>query len=226
MSIVRIKNIVFDLDGTLADTAADIISSLSESYKSIPEYKNIYIDKTFIGPPLLEMLENITPQIKELEKKIVIEQYRKIYDNNSFKKTKLYHGVRLLLKILLKKGFNLYLVTNKPIRPTMKIIKVLKIDYFKNIVTPDIIKGEKLDKFQMLKHLITTNKLDRKLTLYVGDSPGDIISSKKNKIKSVGVLNGYSSRKEIIMSKPNYIIGETYMLYYIIKNNFQKRIFV
>lgn len=86
MNNFKIKNIIFDLDGTLINSAGDIIHCLKNAYISIPEYSNMEISSSIIGPPLNELIKKITPEITEEQAQIVTKEFRNCYDNSSFRK--------------------------------------------------------------------------------------------------------------------------------------------
>ena len=51
-----IANLIFDFDGTVVDSADDIIDCLTLSYGMFPQYRGIKIDRKIIGPPLTDMI--------------------------------------------------------------------------------------------------------------------------------------------------------------------------
>uniref|UniRef100_A0A7V3N5S1 HAD family hydrolase n=1 Tax=candidate division CPR3 bacterium TaxID=2268181 RepID=A0A7V3N5S1_UNCC3 len=201
-----IKNVIFDLDGTVVDSADDIIECLKHSYSFVPEYKDVTIERKVIGPPLVEMIKTITPGIKEDQIKMVIEEYRKCYDLCDFSRTLLFPGVRELLHSLCSVGIKVFLITNKPIFPTYRILEKVSIHhFFTDIVTPDIKQGESMNKKEMVKYLIEKWKLEKEGTLFISDRASDIHAAHENGVAAIGVLYGYSNRDEIVESQPEYI---------------------
>lgn len=203
-----IENIIFDLDGTLIDSSGDIIDCLKRSYELAGIKINVNIDESYIGPPLVEMLNSITPFLSKEQIDLVVKNFRSCYDESSYNKTILYDGVQELLENLRKIGIKMFIATNKPIKPTQKIITALKIDYFHDIVSIDSIEGCKLDKINMISYLFRKWNLTKSTTIMVSDSVSDIMVAHSYGLICVSVLNGYGKADEIKENKPDYILNE------------------
>jgi phosphoglycolate phosphatase len=201
------KNIIFDLDGTLVDSAGDIIACLNYAYSFVPELAPQKIDKTVIGPPVDGMAKHISPNINDKQIQIIVSRYRECYDKSNLSKTRLYAGAEKLLKKLTSNGCTLYLVTNKPKLSTYRILNKFSIDTFKEIVTPDSIPGKVRNKVEMVSHLIEIHALDRKATVIVGDTETDVQAGQKNGIITAVVLSGYGTKESLKKSKPDHIFN-------------------
>ena len=213
------KNIIFDLDGTLIDSAGDVVYCLKKAYSSIPEFSNVEVSKSFIGPPLNELIKKITPDINEEQTSMVIKEFRNCYDNSSFLKTRLYEGVYELIQNLRHLNIKLFITTNKPFFVTKKIMKNLMIDdFFDDVVSLDAVAGEKMDKTEMISYLINKWGIEKGTTLMVGDDASDIIAAHINGLGSVAVLNGYGDVNKIYKVKPLYVIDTINELYKKIKS--------
>jgi phosphoglycolate phosphatase len=211
-----IKNIIFDLDGTLIDSADDIIDCLKIAYSKIYEIQNIKIDRSYIGPPLSEIIKNITPNINEDVFSKIINEFKNCYDNSSHPKTSVYEGVYELLDKLASLGMSMFIVTNKRIIPTKLLLKNLKINIMSDIITPDILQDKIMNKTEMLSHLIIKLDLLKINTLMVGDSGDDVFAAHNNGINCAVIMNGYGKIKDIQNSKPDYIMGYINELYNLI----------
>ena len=91
--IMKIKNIFFDLDGTLINSARGIKYSMAQALLSvIPEFTIGEISNSLIGPPVPEMFR----QIVGIDDADLIEhltqEFRKSYDNEGWQKTDVYEG--------------------------------------------------------------------------------------------------------------------------------------
>ena len=198
------ENIIFDLDGTLVDSAEDIMYFLKEAYLRL-KISAPHIDHKHIGPPLLDMIRTFTPDIPDEDKAAVIKEFRRFYDRGIYPKTKLYEGVYDMLRTLFKARINLFLATNKPHVPTKKILRNLNIDFFDDIITPDTHSETVLSKTDMVYVLVRKWALKKAATTIVGDSEADVIAAHSNNITAVSVLYGYGEAEKIRFSKPDYI---------------------
>lgn len=212
-----IKNVIFDFDGTLVDSAEDIILCLRDVCALYNIASVDQINETLIGPPVTDMIRKLYPGIEEKLLNIALSKFRELYDNCDFKNTKTYYGVKRLLGKLSKSGKNLFIVTNKPLKATKLIISKLKIDnFFLDIISPDSEYGKRLSKAEMTSFLISKWSLERTASIMIGDSKADIIAAHENNILSAAVLGGYGSEHELISIGPSYIIHETREIYSII----------
>ncbi|VVB93007.1 Phosphoglycolate phosphatase [uncultured archaeon] len=203
----KIDNIIFDLDGTLIDSAGDIIHCLKKAYFSIPEYSNVEISSAFIGPPLNELIKKITPDITEEQTQIVTKEFRNCYDNSSFSKTILNDGVYKLIQDLKHLNIKIFIATNKPILVTKKILTNLKIDVFDDVVSLDALAGKKMNKTEMISYIIKKWNLHMDTTLMVGDDASDIIAAHNNDMSAVAILDGYGNANTINEAKPLYVLN-------------------
>lgn len=207
MDNFKIKNIIFDLDGTLINSAEDVVYCLKRAYSSIPEFSNVKISESIIGPPLNEIIRKITPDITEEQTHIIVREFRNCYDNSFFSKTRLYEGVHKLIQNLKHLEIKIFITTNKPLFVTRKILKNLMIDAFDDVVTLDVVAGKKMDKTEMVSHLINKWGIEKDATIMVGDDASDIIAAHNNGLRSVAIVGGYGDVNKIHKAKPLYVIN-------------------
>ena len=189
-------NLIFDLDGTLFDSAPEILLC----FKKALQLNNIDIkdnlNKSIIGPPLKETLKNLVQKKDTVKIDRIIESFIELYDSEYCYKTKLYKGVQETLKIL-EKNKNLILITNKRIVPTEKMLKNSKIiELFDNYFSVDPSDQSKKDKSTLISKTIKDYKINPQNTAYIGDTMGDFIASKKNNIKFIFAGWGYGQYVE------------------------------
>lgn len=203
-----IKNLLFDLDGTLTDPTIGIVNAIEYSLKKfgITNY-NPEILKEFVGPPLKESYEkyfNITGDdfinIREFER----EYYRTIGINENT----IYENTYSTLETLYNKGYNLYIVTSKKEEFTNIVLDNFNIKKFFKFISASNDSLNITTKDEVIKYLIDKTNIDITKSIVIGDRIYDIEAAKNNNIKSIGVLYGAGSRNEIINSKPDYIIND------------------
>lgn len=176
-------NLIFDLDGTLFDSAPEILICLRKAlYLNNIDIKN-NLNELIIGPPIKETLKELVQKKDKHKIDKIIKNFIELYDTDYCYKTKLYKGVKKTLKILEKKK-NLILITNKRIAPTEKMLKNSKIiEFFDNHFSVDENDQYKKDKSTLIAKTIKDFKINPKNTAYIGDTMGDFIASKNNNIK-------------------------------------------
>lgn len=206
MKLLTIRNIIFDFDGTLFDTANGIIFSVNHTFKKL-ELKKVSSRKIIesTGPPLQAFIERVLntkdPRLALRAIKIYKQEYGKVVLNKSIP----FPGIADLIKSLFESGFNLYIVTNKQNSMTIKLLKKFRlIKYFKRVIGQTSRKNN-LSKKDMIKLLIRKESLQRPTTCIVGDKNVDIKAGRSNNIFTIGVTFGYGAKGEIIESNPDFI---------------------
>ena len=194
------KGLIFDLDGTLVNSKEGIVFSFKHAFEKVFGYvPNFSIDK-LIGPPLNDILKQfITPTL--IEEKAFLSCFKKHYDARGFKKTYLYNGVIDKLDSLRIKH-RLFIATNKREKPTLKILKFLKLNnYFELVICSDS-NGINQKKHQMINSIINFSKLERNNYYLIGDTVHDLNAANNSKIKFIFASYGYG---KIIDKKLNRI---------------------
>ncbi|MBT8604104.1 HAD hydrolase-like protein [Polynucleobacter paneuropaeus] len=191
-----ITDIIFDLDGTLIDSAPAIL----ESFKIALEKNNIesicQLNSDIIGPPLIETLTRITGIDDEVILNKLAEDFKGYYDLGGYRATKPFPGIGELLKECNLYGFRLHIATNKRLVPTTLILEHLGWrHYFKSIYALDSKSPSFRDKGAMLLALLDVEKISSNSAFYVGDRVEDYQSAIGNNLNFLGATWGYQDQK-------------------------------
>jgi phosphoglycolate phosphatase len=185
-------NFIFDLDGTLVDSVPGIESALHHAVYQILGEQELPNLRPLIGPPISIILKRIFPELHKGELTRIEEKFRNIYDNEGWKSTYLYPGVLDVLQTLRQNGNPLYVVTNKPLIPTIKILTELKLA---SLLTSYICRDSKhppfTTKLEVLTYLIINHQMARTTTYYIGDLPDDFDVAQASGILFIGAIYGY-----------------------------------
>lgn len=198
MNKLRYKNIIFDFDGTLFDTAPGLISS----YKAVLEHFNIPFsedDKRYIGMPL-EIVFGRMKGIGELDLPFAINLFQKSYLTNGYLQSIPYPGIKKLIEDLKKAGAILYIASYKEVSLMKTLLVKNNMDsYFTKLATADINN----EKASIIKSFNPDDSF-----VMIGDFAGDIEAGKKAGIATIACLYGLGDKILLDESKPDYSVKE------------------
>ncbi|MBP7792017.1 MAG: HAD family hydrolase [Candidatus Goldbacteria bacterium] len=201
------KLIIFDFDGTLADSIPGIYKTaniMAKKYgmSSIPMNKI----KNAVGMGIEIFLNEIFKNIIDKHKFTAIKKdYETTYEKNSADGTRLFPGVRQTLKILKQKKIKMVILSNKKSYFIKKLCKYFNIDkFFIEIIGRGDLKKDKPDPYA-INYFSKKYKINRKNILLVGDSQYDAECAANSKIDFFYLDYGYGDKKKTKKFKPAYI---------------------
>ena len=201
-----INTVLFDLDGTIINTADVIIGSWQHTYRKLSgkEGDRNIIVKT-MGEPLAVSLKNAFPHVPVEES---LEIYRSFH-RNSFKDTiDIFPGMKDLIEELKDRKYSLSVVTSRMRGTTEEALEKYGIkDLFDYIVTCDDTDKHKPDPEPILVALRKLSKGPDE-SIMVGDSIFDILCARNAKVKSalVGWTITMTEEEALKGDAPDYII--------------------
>jgi phosphoglycolate phosphatase len=168
------KNVVFDLDGTLVDSVPGINASLraAVAFHGLPlEVRDL---SRYVGPPLREMILQMWPHLAPGEVDKLVHAFRGHYNTQGCLSAALYPGMLEQLVQLHGSAVQLFVLTNKPLEPTLKILEHLSIKrFFRAVHSPDSPDCPFSVKADGALRLAGAYGLLPEQTLLVGDSSED-----------------------------------------------------
>ncbi len=188
------QHILFDLDGTLIDSAPAILASFREAFAQTGVAPVRTVDESVIGPPLTETLQLLAGSDDPALIARLAEAFKASYDSEGYKATAAYAGVGDLLQTLAGAGLRLSIATNKRIHPTRLILEHLGwLDHFAHIYALDLFTPRLPDKAAMIGRLLTDQAIPKTQAIYIGDRSEDGESADANGLPFIAVTWGYGS---------------------------------
>lgn len=203
-----IKLIIFDFDGTLADTHELIVKTNQEAMKAMnyPVRDEEAIRKT-IGLPLEAGIRTLFPELKDEVIPAWCAMYRKVFD---VLKTQivpiLFPEVKETLEWLHGKGYVLTVASSRHSSSLNAFLRDMGIaECFQYVLGADNVAKAKPDPEPVLQTLRDLGyKADE--ALVVGDMPVDILMGARAGAGTVGVTYGNSNRPELTKAGANYVL--------------------
>lgn len=205
------KLVIFDLDGTLLNTIADLACSTNYALGKLGINAHpLESYPTFVGNGIRKLFERALPvsvRTPEMVEK-VRELFLPYYDAHNADLTTIYPGITELLKELQKKGVQLSVASNKYQSATKKLME----HYFPEIHFVSVLGQRegipvKPDKGIILDTLKAAG-VSAEDTLYVGDSGVDMQTAKNGGVESVGVTWGFRPLSELEANGAQHIINK------------------
>ena len=198
--MIKFDNVIFDFDGTIADTSEGIIETLRYTLEKMLGSSSEFSDETlskFIGPALTDSFQKITGLTAEQAERAV-EIYREHYVQGSIYKCKVFDGTEEILQLLNERKIKTGVASSKPHYQLVNVIEKLGLTkYF------DVIDGARDD--------INSNKADgiRRATtgqnpIMVGDSVYDIFGANAVGIPCIALGYGFGDNEEMKGYAPAY----------------------
>ncbi|MBI3358174.1 MAG: HAD family hydrolase [Nitrospirae bacterium] len=198
------KTVVFDLDGTLLDSAPDIIDSLEYALAKAGIILNRPIPVAVVGPPVREMIDRLGIVITKDQELQVIDAFRKHYDPSPMLLTRPYWGAQTLLAELQKRGWSIFFATNKPCFPTARLIERFFSGFVDDFCCVDTIPDKKLSKREMLEILTYKHSLKSQNSIMIGDRSADIRAGREIGWRTIAVGWGYGAESKLRLEEPTW----------------------
>lgn len=203
------KCCIFDFDGTLVDSLADILDSLAVAFERSGIAAPPLDVPTIMQLQLRDSIAVSAPRLSSAEIDGVVREFTAAYDASGFPKTALMKGVARLLPELEKRGVGRYIASNKRRTPTIMILDKFNIrGRFDGIYNPDMYPGgRRMTKSELIAHLLDSFSLPPESAVYVGDAEVDVEAAKANGLFVAIVEQGYG-RIEHFKTQPDRILTE------------------
>lgn len=199
----KYKFIIFDLDGTIADTSPGILNSIRYTQKkmNLPE---ISIEKMYshVGPPMEESYHN-NFGLEGDRLKQAVAFHKEYAIQNGYRELVLYDGMVDCLKELEASGYVMAVATLKAQSTATKIFTSLGIaDKF--AVIAGAVPEKHMTKSMLIELCMEKVGFEKRQTVLIGDSSYDAIGAKEAGVDFIGVTYGFGFKnKEEVDSYPN-----------------------
>lgn len=202
------KLVIFDLDGTLLNTIADLAQSTNHALEAcgFPTHPVDHYPH-FVGDGINKLFERALPESERTEVNIlcVRSHFVPFYDAHNADLSTPYDGMVDLLSHLQAEGVKLAVASNKYQVATEKLVS----HFFPNIQF-DAVFGQRdgipvKPNPAIVNDIIAIAQIEKTDILYVGDSGVDMQTARNSEIESVGVTWGFRPEVELIAYEATHI---------------------
>ena len=187
------KYILFDLDGTLTESAPGIVRSIQYALRSlgVEGYTEEELE-AFVGPPLVPSFINIVGLSQEEAEK-ALELFRERFSTIGKFENDVFDGIPDLLSNLRKAGAVLGVATSKPEQFVHEILDHFDLTKYFTYIVGATMDEKRTDKADVIAEALRQGGYEehKDEVIMVGDTQYDIIGAKKNGVSAIGVSYGY-----------------------------------
>jgi len=209
---LRYQNVVFDLDGTLADTSEGVLEGVRRALKiqNIIENDDQNL-RRFIGPPLRYSFSTFYALDAERTEKAVTD-YRTFYASEGVLLYRLYFGMKELLEDLKTAGAHLAVATGKPrVFAEILLRHAGVFDYFDAVIGSEL-DGRLEKKSESITLAMKKISAQPTQTVMIGDRCFDMEGAAQVGIDAIGFLPGFGSEEELRSTGATFIAADVAVL--------------
>lgn len=189
------RTILFDLDGTLTDSAEGVINCAQLALKyfglPIPDREDM---RFIVGPPLRDSFLRLGVSEENVEK--AVEIYRSRYVPTGMFENTPYPGISAMLAALKDAGHELYVATSKPEGMATEILDKFKLSGYFDKIYGASMDGSRDTKDTVIAYLLQELGPRENITM-VGDTSYDVLGAAAHGIPTIGVAWGYGEVEDM-----------------------------
>ena len=189
----KLSCVLFDLDGTLVDTAPDLVLCLN---KALSEYGLMTVKagtiKHYISFGALAMINgSVDHSISEAVRADILDTMLDLYENNIAEHTVFFKGMSDTLDAIEAQGLKWGIVTNKRERFTNPLMAALNLNDRAACIISGDTTGNPKPHIEPMLAACKNAAVKPYECVYIGDAPHDITAGKNAKMKTLAALYGY-----------------------------------
>lgn len=197
--------VIFDLDGTLTDSAEGVIRSAQHMQEKMGIAKWADEDLKFIvGPPLIKtFIEDFHMNQDDAQRALGF--FRERYATVGLFENKVYEGIPQMLDELKKKGKRLAVATSKKEETAVRILKHFQIDGYFEVIGGDNREIGRDTKAKVIDYVLDKMNGKKEEAIMVGDRKFDVEGAHLVGLPCIAVEFGYGDRGEFEAYGADYI---------------------
>ena len=187
-----ITTALFDLDGTLVDSVPGVQHAMQMAWQAVQPEVMCPDVRRLMGPPIREMFRRCLAEPSEVLLNELEVRFRAAYDGESWRRTSVFPGVVGALEALRSSGVRCLGVTNKPARPTRRILEYCDLaKCFEIFLSPDSRVPAFASKTQIVQTLAAEGTINPPDSALIGDTIEDARVAQACGLMFVAFAGGY-----------------------------------
>lgn len=210
-NVAQREVLLFDLDGTLVDSATDLHRAMNMSLNALqlPTVTEAQV-RVWVGKGTAlfcqSTLQHLTGKVDPAQQQQLLETFLKIYNADPCVETQPFDGILEFLEWGLAQKKTMICVTNKPEAPARAIVDQLGMNhYFADVIGGDRFEERKPHPRQLL-HCVEQYAQSKDQVLMIGDSSNDVEAARRAGIDCVVVSYGYNHGENILDCQPQQVV--------------------
>lgn len=215
----RADAVIFDFDGVIADTRADVWDSVEYAANAVGGVmdREFMEDTSHVALPEEELFRHIRPlppgNLFDVFCSNIKTHYRTM---NPFHKTRMYPGLEEIFRYLAKQGIAWAVVSSKPEPALKRLVEVKGWEELMPVCySLDSVPGA--DTKQAVYGYLMEHELKHRHPVCIGDTWSDITAARICGFPAVAVLYGDGDRTALLREKPDHTAGDGWELFGVIK---------
>lgn len=210
-NVAQREVLLFDLDGTLVDSATDLHRAMNMSLNALqlPTITEAQV-RVWVGKGTAlfcqSTLQHLTGKVDPAQQQQLLDTFLKIYNADPCVETQPFDGILEFLEWGLAQKKTMICVTNKPEAPARAIVDHLGMThYFADVIGGDRFEERKPHPRQLL-HCVEQYAQSKDQVLMIGDSSNDVEAARRAGIDCVVVSYGYNHGENILDCQPQQVV--------------------
>jgi phosphoglycolate phosphatase len=197
--MTRVRHLIFDLDGTLVDSAPDLATALNGLLAELgkpPLAETTVRSMVGDGAGVLVQRGLAASGLADADQPSALKRFLALYRDCLIDQTRAYPEVEAVLERLTAEGYKLGICTNKPADPTQRILAALKLDrFFGTVIGGDSLPKRKPDPEPLLAAIEGLGGT-ASTAVMIGDSANDVLCARAAAVTAILIPSDYGNPAE------------------------------
>jgi phosphoglycolate phosphatase len=207
------KLVLFDLDGTLVDSAPDIAGALNAALAELGQpVQPLPVVKSYVGDGAAKLVERAAAPSRQVDQQHLLERFKAQYAAHVCVHTRVYPGILETLEGFASRGTRLAVVTNKPGDLARALVRALNLDRYFADVVGDGDGFPRKPSPEIALAVCARQGAAPADALLVGDGLPDVRLARAAGCRVAAVTWGYTTRETLAAEAPDWLVEDPRVL--------------